>query len=275
MMDEEIEEIEDNYDTDQEYMTTVIAIRSKNGIIMASDSQSTLLYTKNLGVDKIFKINNSLCIGAAGKESHIKVLVEKLKQELKDKEFDSEPNLRKQLDNILIDLYKTYNVERSVKLGYKETKLHFNPQALIAAKLQNNGFCLYFAYFNETTSWITLIDNDYMSIGSGSTIANFVLMQQSRPFVQNNMKLYDVGLEQKIWIAAIVINEVKNIDVHSGGSTKVVLMYNKGYRELKNEEQQQLFQSIKNKTPTMISQLVNDANGNSIIKNMLNTFFPQ
>ncbi len=254
-------------------MTTIIAIKSTDGIVMASDSQATTPTTKNLEVSKIYRINDSIGMSASGKEFQIKILLDKLKQDLENKEFDSESNLRKQLDNILIELYKTYNVERSIKLGYKETKLHFNPQALIAAKLKNNEFCLYYIYFNETTSWITLIDSDYMAIGSGSTLANFVLMQQSRPYISSNQKLSDMNLLHNIGVATIVINEVKAVDRNTGGKTKIVLIRDK-YVEISEHEQQQFYEWMKSNLSNSLKILFENTPFKDKTETLIKTAFP-
>jgi 20S proteasome alpha/beta subunit len=43
-------------------MTTVVAIKSADGIILASDSQGSNNSIKDLEISKIFRINDSICI---------------------------------------------------------------------------------------------------------------------------------------------------------------------------------------------------------------------
>jgi 20S proteasome alpha/beta subunit len=47
-------------------MTTVIGIKCSDGIVLASDSQFTADKTRSLGGSRIFKVNDSIALGAAG-----------------------------------------------------------------------------------------------------------------------------------------------------------------------------------------------------------------
>lgn len=225
-------------------MTTVIAIKSIDGIVIASDSQSTSMpYAKNLEVSKIFKINNSIGIGTAGDENNIKILVESLKQNLGQEEFDSEPILRKKIDDILINLHRTHNVIRSIEMGYQNPVYLFNPIALIGAKLLDGSFCLYliaFRQYGPLGPYIDLVDN-YQSIGSGFALANLVLTQQSRiPKIDNN-ELSNLPLNYNKWIAAYVINAVKAVEPYTGGNTNVVLIDKNGFNLIPDKEQQDFY----------------------------------
>ena len=82
-------------------MTTVVAIKSSNGIVLASDSQGSNDTTKDLEISKIFQINDTIAVGAAGDIGHIKVLVSELKQQLETRKFKTELELREVLDNII------------------------------------------------------------------------------------------------------------------------------------------------------------------------------
>ena len=62
-------------------MTTVISIKSKDGIILASDSQGTLSKIKTT-IKKVFKINNHAGIGSSGDSSHIELFADELRQNL-------------------------------------------------------------------------------------------------------------------------------------------------------------------------------------------------
>ena len=60
-------------------MTTVVAIKSDDGIILAGDSQGSNNTMKDLDISKLFPINDSIGVGAAGDIGHIRVLIDKLK----------------------------------------------------------------------------------------------------------------------------------------------------------------------------------------------------
>lgn len=59
-------------------MTTVIGIKSKDGIILASDSQYTVDKMKILDGSKIIQINNFVALGAAGYVSQMNILADVL-----------------------------------------------------------------------------------------------------------------------------------------------------------------------------------------------------
>ena len=65
-------------------MTTIIAVKCKEGIIIASDSQSTAGITKNLMKVKFFQVNKFAGVGCAGFIGHINNLVDKMKDKLND-----------------------------------------------------------------------------------------------------------------------------------------------------------------------------------------------
>ena len=71
--------IETSQNDNNKPMTTVVAIKSSDGIILASDSQGTNNTIKDLEISKIFRINDSIGVGAAGDIGHIRVLIDKLK----------------------------------------------------------------------------------------------------------------------------------------------------------------------------------------------------
>ena len=70
---------------------------------------------------------------------------------------------------------------------------------------------------NEVSSHLYEVNNDYVSIGSGSTYARLVLAQQDRLYSTINRKLSDLSTENNVGIAAYIINEVKQLDLETGG----------------------------------------------------------
>lgn len=75
MINEEIDE-----DTDDiEPLTTILAIKCPDGIVMASDSQATVRdKTKTLGVTKIFNVNNFMGVGGSGDADNVELFVKNL-----------------------------------------------------------------------------------------------------------------------------------------------------------------------------------------------------
>jgi 20S proteasome alpha/beta subunit len=114
-------------------MTTVIGIKCTEGIVIASDSQATSEAIKDLQTSKIFPINNSMCVGAAGNIGHIRILTEELKKGLDGYVFDTESQLTSQLDDMVVNLHRIYNVQRSARLGYSTPAIIFNANGILAA----------------------------------------------------------------------------------------------------------------------------------------------
>ena len=70
--------------TSENDMTTIIAVKCNEGIIIASDNQSAAGTTKNLMESKIFQVNKFAGVGCAGFIGHINNLVDKMKDKLND-----------------------------------------------------------------------------------------------------------------------------------------------------------------------------------------------
>ena len=83
-----------------------------------------------------------------------------------------------------------------------------------------------------------------MSIGSGSTYARLVLTQQDRLYSAINRKLSDLSTEDNVGIAAYIINEVKQLDLETGGKTQISIVDREGYRELSYDEQTKCHQMM-------------------------------
>ena len=97
-------------------MTTVIAVKCNEGIIIASDSQSTAGDTKNLMTSKIFEVNKYVGIGCAGFIGHIDSLVDKMKEKLYDG-LMTDSETRRTINDCLLELHIQFNIEYAKKAG--------------------------------------------------------------------------------------------------------------------------------------------------------------
>jgi len=93
---------EDNK-SEAESLTTILEIKNKDGIIIASDSQFTGLDGKDFG-NKIFKINDSMILGISGRMDQMAILVKRLEQKFKNKIFS-----KFVLESLMLKLHKEYN----------------------------------------------------------------------------------------------------------------------------------------------------------------------
>lgn len=141
MADQEIKEITSFTRKRVKPVTTVIGIKCIDGIVIASDSQASSETRKDLETSKIFTINPSIGVGAAGSIGHIRVFVEELKRRLATYTLETDTQLRGYIDGSLVDLYRIYNLERS--LSYATSSIIFNADGLLGARLTDGTFCLY------------------------------------------------------------------------------------------------------------------------------------
>jgi hypothetical protein len=226
----------------------VISIKSKDGIILASDSQGTSSKVKTT-IKKVFKINSHAGMGASGDSSQIELFVDELGQNLQN-EIVLESGSRTQMYGILANLHRIYNYNHSFLCGYSGAPLFFTPVSLVAVKPKNEDSYLYRMGFgtpgknNEVSPYRYKVNNDYVSIGSGSTYARLVLTQQDRLYSAINRKLSDLSMINNVGIAAYIINEVKQLDVETGGKTQIVVVDHDGYRELSYDEQTKCHQMM-------------------------------
>jgi 20S proteasome alpha/beta subunit len=103
-------------DEAEEPLTTVIGIKSSDGIVLASDSQFTAMYRKDLKGSKIFPINKFIALGAAVIVSQMKDLVAELKQNLGNNIY-SDLDMRRKIEDTLLSLHKRYNLHWSESLA--------------------------------------------------------------------------------------------------------------------------------------------------------------
>lgn len=200
-------------------LTTIVGIKSNDGIVFASDSLFTGDITKMFG-SKIFKINDFTVMGVSGNKDHMEILFEAFEQKFKDNAYRCKQEVESDITSILLSLHKKYNLKWSEELG-KDVVI-FNPESIVGIRLGNNEYLLYRLYF-DPNPWLSPI-KIYDAVGSGQLFANLVLRQQSRPLVSDNKTFSDLPFKYNLWIACLTLAEIKSFDRHSGGSTKVALL---------------------------------------------------
>jgi hypothetical protein len=138
MMTEGIEDIDPNITDEIDPLTTIMAIKCHDGIVMASDSQATQkVRTKTLGVTKIFNVNNFMGVGGSGDADNIELSVGHLTQEF-PRMSPSENVFRDKIENVFLHPHKKYNLDAREYLGQDTNR--FNPTLLIGAKNDDNSF---------------------------------------------------------------------------------------------------------------------------------------
>ena len=122
----------------------------------------------------------------------------------------------------------------------------------MGARLTDGTFCLYSLVTSQP--WVYPIDN-YEAIGSGYLLANLLLKQQSRIAKIKGKLLSDLELAYNIWIAIYCINEIKQIEPYTGGSTKVVFLDKDGYKEIPDDMVSNFYRETINKISESLTLL--------------------
>lgn len=160
-------------------LTTVLGLKCNNGVVIASDSQSSYKKTldlKKLDQNKIFSITNNreqesrYILSGSGVHSQIETLVSYLKPSIADKGFNNQ-SLKEVVEQIRLELHRKYNVNRSRFLGLPQVEMYFNLSALLGAKLLEGNETKYELYGLYSDGWVAQI-NEYETIGSGSALAD-------------------------------------------------------------------------------------------------------
>jgi 20S proteasome alpha/beta subunit len=228
-------------------MTTIIGIKCIDGIVIASDTQSSFyrgVSIKRLNAEKIHLLPHPYvgAIAGAGSENHIKKTIGKVSTYLENYAYGNDITINDKdeiediLEDALIELNRKYNLEKSNKLGYDETQNLFDAICVFCMKLNQDenddqneyeatpGFLLYILH--PSGADVEPID-DYATIGSGAAFAEYLLG-----------KLYQKELTTKdgSMIAQYVIHEVTGIEPNTGGDAKVVILNNDDEIQTLSEE---------------------------------------
>ena len=139
MITQGIENIDPNITDETEPLTTILAIKCPDGIIMASDSQATVRVekAKTLGVTKVFSINNFICVGGSGDADNITLFVDHLVHEFPHM-LSTEKEFRDKIQDVFWRLHKKYNLDSREFLGANAHP--FNPTLLVGVKNEDNSF---------------------------------------------------------------------------------------------------------------------------------------
>jgi 20S proteasome alpha/beta subunit len=221
----------------EEDMTTIIAVKCNEGIIIASDSQSTAGNTKNLMTSKIFQVNKFAGVGCAGFIGHINNLVNKMKEKSND-ELMTDLDTKKNINDGLLELHKQYNIEHPKKAGYNTVIHNLKSSGIFGIKLKDNtfGLDLLLPSGKEFAIPYLLPINDYTSVGSGSVYAHLLLKTQFRVMTTvAQQPISSIPLKFLLWVVTYVINEIKETYTYSGGHTDISIINKDGYLNISKD----------------------------------------
>jgi 20S proteasome alpha/beta subunit len=238
---ERITDIDPDITGETEPLTTILAVKCPDGIVMVSDSQATVRAEKmkTLAVTKIFSVNNFISVGGSGDADNIALFVDHLKHEFSDMS-PNESEFRDKLQNAFWYLHKKYNLDARQYLGPNANP--FNPILLVGAKNGDDTFGLYLLKNNG----MVYPKNEHVVIGSGGDLARLVIKQLNRSMAAAGALLHDLLLEGVLPPSCYIINEVKESDSQSGGETKVMIIDSKGVRALSGDEVKKNYEEFLN-----------------------------
>jgi 20S proteasome alpha/beta subunit len=257
------EEIELLYNDEPEPMTTVIGIRCSDGIVIGTDTQATARTgrTKDLRAEKILGINKFSAMAGSGESDHVKRLWSVIRRKIGNK-FYTDDKMIEELESILDELYNKYNVQKSEKMGFSESQILFHPTSILGAKLKDDLFGLYIL---KDDGFVSRVDN-YMAISSGTDLARLLLDMQSRAPASDNKILADLPVYVNIFNACVTINEVKNFDSKSGGSTRIGVITKDGFNMLPSDTISEIYESYIDGISTMFTTGIKDPKAKKTIK---------
>lgn len=251
-------------------MTTIVGIKSSDGVVLASDSLFTADVTKALG-SKIFKVNDSIALGISGRMDQMESLFEDLEKKLKDNTYNCKDDFESAVLDVSFALHKRYNLKWSEELG--RDIIIFKPESILCVRIGNKKYFLYRLTFNPDPWLIPL--KVYDTIGSGQLFANLVLRQQSRPPASDNKTFSDLPLEFNLWIACLTLAEIKAFDRNSGGSTKVALLTENAVRLPPDKSIRGYYNIIVNSISTTFGEKLRTNGDKEEIERLLRDIFPK
>jgi proteasome beta subunit len=196
--------------------TTTVAIKCKDGIVLAADKRVTSGYLiANKKFQKIIQVNDKIALTVAGTVSDVQLLIKYLQAELKLKDIRaSRESFVSEAVNLLANL--VYNNIR--KFSTIPGISHF-----VVGGVDSKGF---HAYDVGADGSVTEVD-DYTSSGSGSVMAYGVL----ETLYKDNM-----SVEDAMDVAKKAINAAVQRDIASGNGIDIITITKDGVKKAYTKE---------------------------------------
>ncbi len=198
-------------------MTSGIAIKSKDGIVLASDSQGSKKDGLKITIEKVFRIHETVGLVGARKQHHVEEVVEYYRSIPIN--YTTKDELTNYLRLHLFELHEgRYNPEDKRENLKPDDDLLFAPEILIGTKLKDNDFYIHIAKFNikyeeERYRSVTNIDlePEYDIVGTGSGILLNSLKQIDNILKSKNTRIFELPVEINIGIAMCIISQTQRI----------------------------------------------------------------
>ena len=199
--------------------TTTVAIKFKDGVVLAADKRATAgYYIAHKKVRKIAKIDDKAALTISGLVADAQMLADIVKAEIEYYKLTANKDLTiKSMASILSNV-----------IFSRARILPYIVQLIVAG------------YDSEpriyTLDWFgTVTEEKYVATGSGSPIAISIIETSYRD---------DLSLHEALAIAVKAVNAAMKRDVASGEGIDVVAVTKEGYREFSKEEIEKIISNM-------------------------------
>lgn len=206
-------------------MTIIVGIICKDGIVLASDSQTSYGTSKRTDTDKISCVNfggSQVFVAQSGNAELSSRAIEEFDKMSKSAQFD--------------DYRKPVEILEEALRSLKQNVIHLNnweSQPGLADEFfkdLDNNFGLMIAYYYGTPPlpyvyivhfWPGIASRQlgFSTLGCGSTVAEFILSRS---------KVAEMKLGMAMMTAIYTVEEVKKVDAFCGGQTKIARLLPNG-----------------------------------------------
>jgi proteasome beta subunit len=199
-----------------DFTGTIVGVRCKDGIALASDSRGTSYYTVlSKSVKKVFKLEDSIGAAVSGSSGDVQAFVSMLKAEANLYRLNrgrpiSTKSLVQVASNLLFERRMFPYIVAGVISGMDEDVPHLYFIDPVGGKIEEEKFA---------------------SAGTGSTVAYGVLEQMHRE---------DITTDECARLAGQSIRTAIERDAATGDKTVIVVIDKNGYREMSDEEVEEL-----------------------------------
>jgi 20S proteasome alpha/beta subunit len=204
-------------------MTTIIAVESKEDIVMCADRQQTS-WVKELGEwwSKLSEIGDFGMLGCAGRTDYIGQFVKYMEEGFEKKTAKKKEDMLIKLNRVLTSYSKWVVQERLEDLHLSRYEPSFNPkeyfpEAIFAMRDVRHGYRSFRIFTVDPFGlWIER-DNGRAAIGSGGTAGTVFLQTAENLFANYRLKWTDFKTETIGMILSYLLRRISEIDPYSSG----------------------------------------------------------
>jgi len=204
-------------------MTTTLAIKCKNGVVIGADTRVTSGYfIAHKRGRKIFMIKPHIAVTIAGVVADAQAAIEELKFHLN------------YYENTYGRSLPAKSAANYLSLILYSNRLYPLITEVIVAGKDNEGYAIY-----KLDPLGSLIKDDYTVSGSGSMVAIGILESEYKP---------DLTVDEGVKLTIKALISAMKRDIASGDDFMIATITEEGYKELSLEEKESLLKGLELKT---------------------------